>query len=144
VLPTSLDERVFVRWETLSIKGESSIPYYHKAWRSMTEESENKEPISPEKLLIDNSSNFQFHAAYVAYSDVFDKVTDAEAKKQLNQSILDLQQNQIDYQAFYERIGKFRGEDPNLRGYGRAFIKTQKKREWRRKTQKHERIERHK
>jgi len=110
----------------------------------MTEESENKEPISAEKLLIDNSSNFQFHAAYVAYSDVFDKVTDAEAKKQLNQSILELQQNQIDYQAFYERIGKFRGEDPNLRGYGRAFIKTQKKREWRRKTQKHDRIERHK
>jgi DNA polymerase IIIc chi subunit len=110
----------------------------------MTEESENKEPISPEKLLIDSSSNFQFHAAYVAYSDVFDKVTDAEAKKQLNQNILDLQQNQIDYQAFYERIGKFRGEDPNLRSYGRAFIKTQKKREWRRKTQKHDRIERHK
>jgi DNA polymerase IIIc chi subunit len=110
----------------------------------MTEESENKEPISPEKLLIDNSSSFQFHAAYIAYSDVFDKVTDAEAKKQLNQNILDLQQNQIDYQAFYERIGKFRGEDPSLRGYGRAFIKTQKKREWRRKTQKHDRIERHK
>ena len=110
----------------------------------MTEEPENKEPISPEKLLIDNSSNFQFHAAYIAYSDVFDKVTDAEAKKQLNQSILDLQQNQIDYQGFYERIGKFRGEDPNLRSYGRAFIKTQKKREWRRKTQKHDRIERHK
>ena len=110
----------------------------------MTEEPENKEPISPEKLLIDNSSNFQFHAAYVAYSDVFDKVADAEAKKQLNQSILDLQQKQIDCQAIDERIGKFRGEDPNLRGYGRAFIKTQKKREWRRKTQKHDRIERHK
>ena len=110
----------------------------------MTEESENKEPISPEKLLIDNSSNFQFHAAYVAYSDVFDKVVDAEAKKQLNQNMLDLQQNQIDCQTFYERIGRFRGEDPNLRGYGRAFIKTQKKREWRRKTQKHDRIERHK
>ncbi|HUW48763.1 MAG TPA: hypothetical protein VMW36_08485 [Patescibacteria group bacterium] len=110
----------------------------------MTEESENKEPISPEKLMIDNPSNFQFHAAYVAYSDVFDKVVDAEAKKQLNQNMLDLQQNQIDCQTFYERIGRFRGEDPNLRGYGRAFIKTQKKREWRRKTQKHDRIERHK
>jgi hypothetical protein len=110
----------------------------------MTEEPENKEPISPEKLLIDNPLNFQFHAAYVAYSDAFDKVVDAEAKKQLNQNLLDLQQDQIDYQSFYERIGRFRGEDPNLRSYGRAFIKTQKKREWRRKTQKHDRIERHK
>jgi hypothetical protein len=110
----------------------------------MAGESESKESVSPEKLLIDNPSNFQFHAAYVAYSDVFDRVVDVEARKQLNQNITELQQNQIDCQTFYEKIGRFRGEDPNLRSYGRAFIKTQKKREWRRKTQKHDRIERHK
>ena len=110
----------------------------------MADEPENKESISPEKLLVDNSSNFQFHAAYLAYSDVFDKVADPEARKQLNQNITELQQNQIDYQTFYERIARFRGDDPNLRSFGKAFIKTQKKRDWRRKTQKHERIERHK
>jgi hypothetical protein len=110
----------------------------------MADESESKESISPEKLLIDNTSNFQFHAAYLAYSDVFDRVADPEARKQLNQNIMELQQNQIDCQTFYEKIGRYRGDDPNLRSYGRAFIKTQKKRDWRRKTQKHERIERHK
>lgn len=110
----------------------------------MADEPESKESVSPEKLLIDSSSNFQFHAAYLAYSDVFDRVADPEARKQLNQNIVELQQNQIDYQTFYEKIGRFRGDDPNLRSYGRAFIKTQKKRDWRRKTQKHERIERHK
>jgi hypothetical protein len=110
----------------------------------MTDESNVKEPISLEKLSIDNTSNFQFHAAYLTYSDVFDKVADPEARKQLNQNIVDLQQNTIDYQTFYERISRFRGEDVSQRSFGRAFIKTQKKREWRRKTQKHERIERHK
>jgi hypothetical protein len=110
----------------------------------MTGESENKESSSPEKLLIDNPSNFQFHAAYLTYSDLYDKATSPETKKQLNQSIMALQQNQMDYPAFYENIDRFRGEDVTRHSYDRGFIKTQKKREWRRKTQKHERIERHK
>ncbi len=110
----------------------------------MTGESENKESASPEKLLIDNPSDFRFHAAYLTYSGIYDRTTSPETRKQLNQSIMALQQNQMDYQAFYENIDQFRGEDVTQRGYGRAFIKTQKKREWRRKTQKHERIERHK
>lgn len=110
----------------------------------MVEESGNKESASPEKLLIDNPSNFQFHAAYLTYSDTYDKTSDLEAKKQLNQNILALQQNQIDYSTFYENIDRFRGEDGSRRGYSRTLIKTQRKREWRIKTQKHERIERHK
>jgi hypothetical protein len=109
----------------------------------MTEESGTKESASPEKLLIDDPSNFQFHAAYLTYSDIYDKATNPETKKQLNQSIMALQQNQMDYQTFYESIDQFRGGEPAQHGYGRAFIKTQKKREWRRKTQRHERIERH-
>ncbi len=109
----------------------------------MIRESDNKESTSPEKLLIDNPSDFQFHAAYLTYSDIYDKTTNADTRKKLNQSITALQQNQTDYQIFYENIDQFRGEDATQRGYGRAFIKTQKKREWRRKTQKHERIKRH-
>jgi len=109
----------------------------------MIGESGNKEPASPEKLLIDNPSDFQFHAAYLTYSDIYDKVTSPETKQQLNQNITALQQNQMDYQTFYENIDRFRGENVAQHGYGRAFIKTQKKREWRRKTQRHERIERH-
>jgi hypothetical protein len=110
----------------------------------MVEESENTESASLEKLLIDDPSNFQFHAAYITYSDIYDKTTSPETKKQLNQDITALQQNQMDYKTFYEKIGQFRGPGPTQQSYGRAFIKTQKKREWRRKTQKHERIKRHK
>jgi hypothetical protein len=110
----------------------------------MIEESDNNESTSPEKLLIDNPSDFQFHAAYLTYSNTYDKTTNPETKKQLNQNIKALQQNEIDYPTFYRNINQYRTEESSQYNYGRTFIKTQKKREWRRKTQKHERIERHK
>ena len=110
----------------------------------MTEESDNNESASPEKLLVDNLSDFKFHAAYLTYSNTYDKTTNPETRKQLNQNIRALQQNQIDYQTFYKNINQYRTEEGSQHNYGRALIKTQKKREWRRKMQKHERIERHK
>jgi len=110
----------------------------------MTEESDNNESTSLEKLLIDNPSDFQFHAAYLTYSNTYDKTTNPETKKQLNHNIRALQQNQIDYPTFYKNIDQHRILDGSQHNYGRALIKTQKKREWRRKTQRHERIERHK
>jgi hypothetical protein len=110
----------------------------------MIGESDNKESTSPEKLLIDNPSNFQFHAAYLTYFDIYDETTNPETRKQLNQNITALQKSQIDYPTFYENADQFRREDVYQRNYGRASIRTQKKREWRRKTQKHERIKRHK
>ena len=110
----------------------------------MVEKPENSEPTSPEKLLIDNPSNFQFHAAYLTYSNTYDKTANVETRKQLNENIKALQQNQIDYPTFYRNINQFRTEESAQYAYGRTTIKTQKKREWRRKMQKHERIERHK
>ena len=111
----------------------------------MIEKTEDKEvPAPPEKLLIDNPSNFQFHAAYLTYFGIYDETTNPETRKQLNQNITALQPNQVDYPTFYENIDQFRREDVYQRNYGRASIRTQKKREWRRKTQKHERIKRHK
>ncbi|MDH5448823.1 MAG: hypothetical protein OEY24_05955 [Candidatus Bathyarchaeota archaeon] len=109
----------------------------------MTEESNNTS-IPPEKLLIDKPSDFQFHAAYLAYSDTYDKTSNPETKKQLNQNITSLQQNQIDYHTFYRNINQFREETSPNHSYGRAQIRTQKKREWRRKSQKRERNKRHK
>lgn len=111
----------------------------------MSEGSEGGKPVSPEKLLIDDPSNFLFHAAYLAYSEAFDKTADPEGKKQLNESIVALQQNQIDCPTFYRNIGRYREDSgPAPRQYGRMMIKTQRKREWRKQTQKHERIQRHK
>jgi uncharacterized protein YdiU (UPF0061 family) len=109
----------------------------------MIDASDKNESPPPEKVLIDNPSEFQFHAAYLTYSNIYDKTTSIEIKKLLNQSIRALQQNQIDYSTFYRNISQYRTEDGSQHNYGRTLIKTQKKREWRRKTQKHERIERH-
>ena len=108
----------------------------------MTEET-TASVTPPEKLLIDNPSDFQFHAAYLAYSETYDKITKIETKKQLNQNITALQQNQIDYPTFYSNINQYRAETRSSNHYGRALIKTQKKREWRRKSQKRERNKRH-
>ena len=108
----------------------------------MTEES-NEDAPTLEKLSIDKPSDFQFHAAYLVYSDIYSKTTNPETKKQLNQNIVALQQNQIDYHAFYRNINQFRTEAGSNSRFGRAQIKTQKKREWRRKSQKRERNKRH-
>ena len=110
----------------------------------MTEKSDNNEPTSLEKLLIDNPSDFQFHAAYLTYSQTYDKATNLETRKQLNHNIRALQQNQIDYPTFYKNISQYRTEEGSQHNYGRTLVKTQRKRDWRRKTQRHERIERHK
>ena len=110
----------------------------------MTEESGNNESTAPEKVLIDNLSDFRFHAAYLTYSDIYDKIANPETKKQLNQNIMALQQNQIDYPTFYKNIDQYRIVEGSQYSYGRTFIKTQKKREWRIKTQKRERNKRHK
>lgn len=111
----------------------------------MTETPETDKPVSPEKLLIDNLSEFLFHAAYIAYSEAFDNTVDVEGKKHLNESIVALQQNQIDCSTFYRNISHYRLEEGSSpRASGRLLIKTQRKRDWRRQTQKHERIQRHK
>jgi uncharacterized protein YdiU (UPF0061 family) len=110
----------------------------------MTEESNNDESTPPEKLLIDNPSDFQFHAAYITYSNTFDKTANPEMKEQLNQSITALQQNQIDYPTFYKNISHYRAEASPQHHYRRTLIRTQRKREWRQKAQKRERNKRHK
>jgi len=76
----------------------------------MAQESEKNESTSPEKLLIDNPSDFKFHAAYLTYSNTYDKTTNSEAKKQLNQNIRALQQKQIDHSTFYKNISQYRTE----------------------------------
>jgi len=111
----------------------------------MSEKSERDETSSPaEKLLIDDLSNFQFHAAYLTYSEIYDKTNDLQAKERLNQNITALKQNQIDYSTFYRNVSQYRLESGAQYRYSRPLIRTQKKRDWRRETQKQERIKRHK
>jgi hypothetical protein len=109
----------------------------------MTEEPNKNETLPPEKLLLDDPSNFPFHAAYLVYSDLFDTVTSNEAKAELNRNIEALKQNTIDCETFYRNIAHYRKLSPTP--YQERFsIETQRKRDWRVKSQRQERIKRHK
>ena len=110
----------------------------------MTEETDKKEETSPEKLQIDNPSNFQFHAAYVAYAEIYDKTSEPKIREELNQSIEALKENKIDYSEFYRKMSPYRVETGPGPRRNRSVLKTQRKREWRRAKQKRERIKRHK
>ncbi len=107
-------------------------------------EQNNPSPPVPqiEKLLIDNPQNFPFHAAYMVYSEAFDKVNDAQAKEELNRNIEDLRDNKIDNQTFYLNISRYRKID--VPRQERFSMQTQRKKDWRMKTQRQERIKRHK
>ncbi len=108
----------------------------------MTEEPSNKEP-APEKLLVDEPSNFPFHAAYLVYSEAFDNATDSGAKTELNQNIEGLSQGKIDLETFYRNISPYRKQSSSP--YQERFsLQTQRKRDWRMKSQKQDRMRRHK
>jgi hypothetical protein len=127
----------------------------------MTEETNSKEtssegetttptPTAAEtppvpKVLIDKPSDFRFHAAYMTYSDAFDKATSPETKQKLNESITALSSEQIDYETFYRQISQYRAEfnPDHFGGRGRPFIETQRKKDWRRREERASRNKRH-
>jgi hypothetical protein len=110
----------------------------------MTEEPIKQEPTPPTKLLLDdNPSNFQFHAAYLVYAELFDGITDDNAKKELNNNIEALKNNQIDPETFYANIAHYRNLGPTPRQSAYS-VQTQRKRDWRVKEQRQDRIRRHK
>ena len=124
-------------------KREKNICFSAESGKNMTEESNENETPAPEKLLVDDPLNFQFHAAYNAYSELFDAVTSNDAKADLNRNIEALKQNTIDYLTFYRNISPHRRLGPSPQ-QSRFAIETQRKRDWRMKSQREERIRRHK
>ena len=108
----------------------------------MSEQSNENNQTQVEKLLLDDPNNFQFHAAYLVYSESFDKARDNQVKTELNQNITDLSENKIDTQTFYMNISRFRKSD--VPRQERFSMQTQRKRDWRNKEQRQDRIKRHK
>jgi hypothetical protein len=104
-------------------------------------EQNNPQP-KIEKLLIDNLANFPFHAAYMVYEEAFDKANDPNAKIELNQNIQDLYESKIDNATFYMNISRYRKVD--VPRQERFSMQTQRKKDWRKKEQRQDRIKRHK
>jgi len=103
----------------------------------------NKEDVVAPKLLIDRPSDFRFHAAYLAYSEAWDKTASQEIRSKLNELIESLTKNEIDYQDFYEKINQYRTNIPPELARSRMYIETQRKKEWRRREAKSAREARH-
>ncbi len=108
----------------------------------MTEQPNETNQPQIEKLLIDDTSSFQFHAAYLVYAEAFDKVSDPQAKQELNQNIQDLKDGKITVESFYMNISRYRKVD--VPRHERFSMQTQRKKDWRRKEQRQDRIKRHK
>ena len=111
----------------------------------MTEYPPNPpQDAAPQKLQIDDLSNFPFHAAYLVYSDLFEHAGSDDTRKELNLNIEDLKNNKISLETFYVNVARFRGDSIPERRRDRFTVQTQRKKDWRMKSQKQDRIRRHK
>ncbi|MFB0514652.1 MAG: hypothetical protein ACETVQ_03650 [Candidatus Bathyarchaeia archaeon] len=109
-----------------------------------TETTEEPKPESKEvtKLMIDRPSDFRFHAAYLAYSETWNKTASEEIKTKMNEIMLSLTKNEISYSNFYKELGQYREQSSKY--YARRRIHTQRKRKWRKRRAKEIRNARHK
>ena len=60
------------------------------------------------KIKFDLLTGFKFKAAYKTYSEIFDNVEDAEDKRDLNDGISKLHNDEISYSRYYDEIEKYR------------------------------------
>ena len=112
-----------------------------------TEPTEQAEQVAPEpvpKQMIDRPADFRFHAAYLIYSDAWDRTSSEETKQKLNEAITMLSEDKIDCETYYRQISQYRAHSESDQfGSGRAFIETQRKRDWRRREERDSRNKRH-
>lgn len=108
--------------------------------KTPTEEAQTEEET---KLLIDNPSDFKFHAAYMAYSETWDKLSSPETKKELNDMLMSLSKDEISYSSFYRTLDEYRRQGSKHYEFSRERIETQRKRDWRQKQTRSQRNQRH-
>jgi hypothetical protein len=106
-----------------------------------TETPTNEEEV--EKLLIDKPYDFKFHAAYMAYSETWDKLNSPETKAELNDLLKSLSKEEIEYTDFYTTLDDYRRHGSKHYEFPRERIETQRKRDWRQKQTRKQRNSRH-
>jgi len=118
-----------------------------KAPDDQTESTEPTEQTAAEpvpKQMIDRPTDFRFHAAYLVYSDAWDKTSFPETKLKLNEAITMLSEDKIDCETFYRQISQYRNHSESSQfGGGRVYIETQRKRDWRKREERDSRNKRH-
>ena len=111
-----------------------------------SEQSENEQTPREDvtKLEIDKPSDFKFHAAYLAYSKTFDKVSSPNTKSEINNILVLLSKDEMEYQDFYKALDDYRRQGSRHYEFSRDRIETQRKRDWRQKQNRSQRNQRHK
>jgi hypothetical protein len=109
--------------------------------KTSTEETPTEEVT---KLFIDKPSDFKFHAAYLAYSETWDKINSADTRNELNNIIKSLSKEEMGYSSFYKTLDEYRRHGSKHYEFSRQRIETQRKRDWRKKRNRQERNSRHK
>lgn len=110
----------------------------------MNEERNSPTEEELEKLLIDKPSDFKFHAAYMAYSETWDKLPSQDMRAQLNDILMSLSKEEVSYSSFYRSLDEYRRQGSKHYEYPRERIETQRKRDWRQKQTRSQRNQRHK
>ena len=95
----------------------------------------------PEQILIDDSADFNFYAAYLAYSKAWTDNTDETIRHELNNLMRSLKGNEVSYPDFYRKINQYRNSEEQVK---KPWFKAKKKRAWRKSEAKKTRIGRHK
>ena len=108
----------------------------------MTEET-NTPTEEVTKLLIDNPSDFKFHAAYMAYSKTWDKLSSPQTRNELNDILVSLSKDEMSYSNFYRTLDEYRRQGSKHYEFSRERIETQRKRDWRQKQTRSQRNQRH-
>jgi hypothetical protein len=95
---------------------------------------------TPQMLLLDNPSDFRFHAAYLAYTEAWTNNVEPTVRQELN-VLLQTLHAEDNFPQFYQAINHYRtpAEPPS-----RTRFKAKKKRAWRRSEAKKSRLSRHK
>jgi hypothetical protein len=105
----------------------------------------NEAKVTVSKMMIDRSSDFRFHAAYLAYSQAWDKTSSQETKTKLNEIMSSLSKEEMDYKSFYEKMSQYTegGSGYKHYAYTRSIIETQRKKDWRKREERATRNARH-
>ena len=103
----------------------------------------NEEAVS--QITFDYDVNdFKFKVAFEKYSYSFNNLNSEEEKSRLNKCISQLFNNEINYPQFYNEINQYTEGPKKNYAFRRTLIKGEKKRAYRHKAQKAERLKRHK
>ena len=85
-------------------------------------DDETKE--QPEKILIEDSSDFNLYAAYLAYSKAWADNPDETIRHELNNIMYSLKGNEVSYPTFYRKINQYRNSEQQVQ---RTFFKAKRK-----------------